>query len=117
MIAQFEFKRKINHKGYYATIVLDIQESDTEGIELVFDKYSEWYATLNYGVTYLSEHILDGQNDKRGYRIVINELNTMIIDSGSIVVLYVFIKAFFEALGYNTELIEINDEGCLVLPK
>lgn len=117
MIRQFEFKKKINNKGYYANIVLDIQERDTKGIEIVFDKDSKWYPTLNYGATYLSEHLINKQEVKCGYLIVINELNTQIIDSSSIVVLYAFIKAFFETLGYNTELIEINEDGCLVLPK
>lgn len=117
MKTQFEYKKRIKNRGYYASIVLDIQKKDTNGVEIIFDKESIWYSTLNYGATYLSEHLDTGKEGSCGYSVVVNELNTMMIDSSSIVVLYVFIKAFFEALGYQDELIEINDEGWLVLRK
>jgi hypothetical protein len=115
MNAEYEFKKLINKRGYYAKINIDLTPSDNPEIFLDFDKASKWYPAVNFGIRYFHERYL--KTGERGFDIKVNQLNTQIVDSSLMVVFYVTVKAIHQALNIEDSDIYIDEAGNLVMPK
>lgn len=72
-------------------------------------------AAIEAAYAYCSE----GFSRRKGAAMAITvlDIRTMIVDSSFMVVMYVAIRAIFEAAGIMDHGVRINDEGELVLPK
>ena len=115
MEANFEFKKLINDKGFYAGISIDVSKTLEKGIKIVFEETSPWYPAMLFAASYFYEQYK--RTNSGGIKIEVIKLNTQTIDTNSIVVFYVFIRALYTSLDFNGKEILIDDLGNLLIPK
>lgn len=109
-------KCQIDGQGFYCNLTLDVVPIEKTGIELVYDPNSIWYSAVRFAVDYFYESysILH----KKGLRVVIDEVQTMDVDTSSMIVFYVTLQALLDATGSRgCSQIAMTQDGSFIFPK
>jgi hypothetical protein len=124
MTVEYKFKKQIGRRGFYCLIRLEVFLTEKQSLilEYIPDHHHElklmstWHSPIEFAVNYFYESY--SIDHKRGLRVVIREVHSMIIDTSSMVVFYTTLKALYKALDIpDDRLVNINDEGIFTFPK
>lgn len=112
---EFHIKRLINGRGYGAAISLDASFQDGTGVDLHFENNipSNWHPSISFGVHYFHEHFIRNRNNK--LRVNVLDLSAHTVDSSHSLVAYVTIKCLSGMAHPDTDIVELNDHGEIIL--
>jgi len=112
----FEIKEKINKKGFYGRIRLEIVKTMENITKLDFDHDSKWFNAVNFGVGFFYENYLKIRKEG-GFNICVKDLDTQIVDTNNMVVFYITVKALCRYFKLDENLVFINEEGDFIIAK
>lgn len=114
----WKVKKYINEVGYYASIDLEVEYEDLNGLKINFcEEFVDdvWRSAVEFGIRYVKEHSISKSS---GLSVNVKKLHTMTGDSSQAVVFYTTVKCLCELLEYKDELIILDEErGSFILLK
>jgi hypothetical protein len=112
---EFLFKKLIGRKGLYCKITYEFESLETETSKVVFDPNDPWYNEIIRGSGYFfDKHVLDSNS---GYKLTINDVHGMIIDTTPAVVFYAVVTLLCKETGYIIPDFGFDENGDLILPQ
>lgn len=107
MIQSFKVKQNIAGYGVYAEVELDaeIQFGTKQTVE--FDQWvdEEWHTSVKFAINLFCDYY------KKTLKINVLKLNTMIIDTTNIVVVYAVVKCLCKIFNYSDDIITLEENA------
>ena len=112
---EFELKKIIAGRGFYCKINYEIELIDFKYGKTDFDIYNKWHNS----VAFASDYFFDKYSiyKDRGFKLQIQGIHDMIIDTTPVVVVYSIIMLLAKETGYIITDFTINENGNLIFPK
>jgi len=100
------FSDNVNGTGLYAKVDISIEKNNSNSYLLEIDEWvdKDWHTSIQFAVEYFFRHY------KKGIKIKINELHTMIVDSSNMTVVYTIVKCLSDLLEFDNDLVRFNKD-------
>lgn len=116
MVKEFEFKCLINNKGFYCKITYEVSHIDKPILEFDYKKSdSRWKNSALFAAKYFFEKYSQMMNS--GIKIGIIEIESQIVDTNDVVILFTVIEVLSKEFNYVINGFKLNEFGDLILPK
>lgn len=110
----YEFKQKVNKKGFFCNVRYLVESLSDEKLEVVFLADTRWQAACQFAANLFYEKyslIKSG-----GIKITIKEVESQMIDTNQVVVFYALLSALSEHFDIDSG-IRVNEFGDFVVEK
>jgi hypothetical protein len=108
-------------KSYFAHVKLTVEHTDSYELKVDFDPLfaCNWQVSAQFGIEYAWEHAPTQSLDFKGINVLVSGIEGYAVDTTSIVVAFVAMKALWKALDLSLEIIPVLDEekGIFMIPK
>ena len=121
MTGEFNLSTTINRIGFTGRVALHVFTNSNPGsLEINFDKadkeqLEQWRNSIELGIRYFFSVYKKPKN--HGYKVEVIFINSIMINTTEIVMVYVAAKAMCNALQVNMEDLKINEKGVICFPK
>src|SRR5215212_617580 len=85
-------------KAYFAYVKLAVEHTDSYGLKIDFDPLfaCNWQTSVQFGIEYAWEHAPTQSLDFKGINVFVSRIEGQAVDTTSIVVAFVAIKALWK---------------------